>query len=161
MTSNPHDEARKLMSLGDGLPEPQQVWLRTHLQECAACRDYQEAAGQVVRALRSEPLAADAGLVRATQMRVHFHAARLREQRERTWLVAVACVGVGLSASLTVPLLWRLFAWMGAWAGVSSPVWQAGFVFFSIAPVLAASVVLLARGTHLAGGRGIRHRGND
>jgi len=161
MTSNPHDEARELISLGDGLPEAQQAWLRAHLAECAQCRDYQGAAGEVVRALRSEPVAADASLVRATQMRVHFHAARLREARQRTWLVGFACVGVGLSASLTAPLLWRLFAWMGAWAGVSSPLWQAGFMFFSIAPVLVACVLLLARGTHLADGRGIRHRGNE
>jgi hypothetical protein len=64
------------------------------------------------------------------------------------WLVGMACLGVGFSATLTLPLLWRLFAWMGEWAGISSPVWQAGFVFFSIAPALVVSVLLLVRGTH-------------
>ncbi len=149
MTRNSHDEARELIALGEGLPDAQQVWLRAHLDECAACRDYAEAASGVVRALRSLPLAADSRLVRATQMRVRFHASRLRETRERLWLVGMACLGVGLSATLTVPFLWRLFAWIGEWAGVSTLVWQTGFVFFFIVPALAVSVLLLARGTHL------------
>ena len=150
MTRNAHDEARELIALGEGLSDAQQTWLRAHLQECVACRDYEEAAGRVVRGLRSQPLAADSALVRATQMRVRFHAGRLRETRERLWLVGMACLGVGLSATLTVPLLWRLFAWMGEWAGVSTLVWQAGFMFFFIAPALVVGVMLLARGMHLA-----------
>ena len=149
MTRNSHDEARELIALGEGLSDAQQAWLRAHLDECEACRDYAEAASGVVRALRSLPLAADSRLVRATQMRVRFHASRLRETRERLWLVGMACLGVGLSATLTVPFLWRFFAWMGEWAGVSTLVWQTGFMFFFIVPALVVSVLLLARGTHL------------
>ena len=150
MTRDTHDEARELITLAGArdLSDAQQSWLHAHLDECAGCRDYAEAAGRVVAALRSMPLAADSRLVRATQMRVRFHASRLRETRERLWLVGMACLGVGLSATLTVPLLWRLFAWMGEWAGVSTVVWQAGFMFFFIAPALVVSVLLLARGTH-------------
>jgi predicted anti-sigma-YlaC factor YlaD len=149
MTRNPHDEARELIALGEGLPEAQQSWLHAHLDECEACRNYGEAANGVVRAVRSLPIAADARLVRATQMRVRFHASRLRETRERMWLVGMACLGVGLSATLSVPFLWRLFAWMGERAGVAALVWQTGFMVFFIAPALAVSVLLLARGTHL------------
>ena len=150
MTRNVHDEARELIALGVGLPDGQQGFLRAHLNECEACRDYAEAANGVVRSLRSLPLAADSRLVRATQMRVRFHAVRLRETRERLWLVGMACLGVGLSATLTVPFLWRLFAWMGDRAGVSALVWQAGFMFFFFAPALVVGGLLLARGTHLA-----------
>jgi len=149
MTRDAHDEARQLLALGEGLADAQQLWLRAHLNECEECRNYGEATNNVVRALRSQPLAADSRLVRATQMRVRFHAARLRESRERMWLVGMACLGVGLSATLTIPFLWRLFAWMGERAGVSTLVWQAGFMFFFIAPALVVSVLLLARGTHL------------
>lgn len=149
MTRSAHDEARELIALGEGLSDVQQTWLRGHLDECEACRHYADAANGVVRTLRSLPLAADSRLVRATQMRVRFHASRLREAREHLWLVGMACLGVGLSATLTVPLLWRLFAWMGEWAGVSSWVWQASFAFFWIAPALVVSALLLARGTHL------------
>lgn len=149
MTRNEHDKARELIALGDALSDAQQAWLRAHLDECEACRDYFGAANGVVHTLRSLPLAADARLVRATQMRVRFHASRLRETRERMWVVGMACLGVGFSATLTVPLLWRLFAWMGERAGVSTLVWQASFMFFFIAPALVVSVLLLARGTHL------------
>jgi hypothetical protein len=69
------------------------------------------------------------------------------------WLVGLACVGVGVSAALTAPLLWRLSAWIGEAAGVSSAVWQAGFVLFFAAPALVASVLLLARGTYLGESR--------
>jgi predicted anti-sigma-YlaC factor YlaD len=150
MRRDRHDEARELIALGRGLSDAQQAWLLVHLDECEACRHYAEAANEVVRALRSLPIAADSRLVRATQMRVRFHASRLREARQRLWLVGTACLGVGLSATLTVPLLWRLFAWMGAWAGVSSWVWQAGFTFFWIVPALVVSALLMARGAHLA-----------
>jgi predicted anti-sigma-YlaC factor YlaD len=149
MTRNAHNEARKLIALGEGFSDVQQAWLRAHLDECEACRHYGEAANRVVHALRSLPLAADSRLVRATQMRVRFHASRLREARERMWRVGMVCLGVGLSATLTVPLLWRLFAWMGEWAGVSTMVWQSGFIFFFIAPALVVGVLLLARGTYL------------
>jgi len=150
MTQDAHHEMRELIALGDGLSPEQQRRLQVHLEECAGCREYADAAGRVVAALRSVPLAADARLVHATQMRVRFHAARLRETRERTWLVGLACLGVGLSATLTVPLIWKLFAWMGEQAEVSSTVWQAGFAFFWIAPALVVSLLLLARGTHLS-----------
>jgi predicted anti-sigma-YlaC factor YlaD len=146
MTQRAHDEARELIALGEALTEAQQNWLSTHLAQCGACRQYEEAVTGVARALRSIPFAADARLVRTTQMRVRFHAARLREARERMWLVGLACLGVGLSATLTVPLLWRLFAWAGEWAGVSAPVWQAGFFFFFMVPALVVGGLLLVRG---------------
>jgi Flp pilus assembly protein TadB len=149
MTHSAHDEARELIALGEGHSDAQQAWLRAHLDECAACSNYEEAAHGVVRALRSIPVAADSRLVRATQMRVRFHASRMREARERMWLVGMACLGVGLSATLTVPFLWRLFAWMGERAGVSTLVWQAVFMFFFVAPTLVVGMLLLARGTHL------------
>jgi len=149
MTSSAHDEAWELIALGDDLSDAQRTKLRVHLQECEACRGYAEAAGRVVAAVRSLPLAADSRLVRATQMRVRFHAGRLREARERLWFVGLACLGVGLSATLTLPFLWRLCAWVGGWVGVSPLVWQASFVFIFIAPALGVSILLLARGTHL------------
>lgn len=149
MTRNVHDEARKLIAVGEDLTEAQRDMLRAHLGECEDCRGYSEAAARTVRALRSVAVAADSRLVRATQMRVRFHASRMRETRQRMWFVGVACLGVGLSAAMTAPLLWQLFAWMGELAGVSNPVWQAGFVFFWIVPALVVGVVLMARGTHL------------
>ena len=95
MTRNEHDEARELIAAGGCVSDAQQAWLRAHIDECEACRQYAETANGVVRTLRSLPLAADARLVRATQMRVRFHASRLREARERMWLVGMACLARG------------------------------------------------------------------
>ncbi len=150
MTRNEHESAQELIALtgSDSLANEQQSWLRVHLQACAPCREYEEAAGRVVRALRSQPLAADSALVRATQMRVRSRALELRHQRERMWLVCLSCLFVGLSAAVTTPLFWRAFEWIGAWAGVSHWVWQAGYAFFWIVPALVVSALLLARGTH-------------
>ena len=150
MTRNPHEQARERVALGEDLSATQQSALRAHLAECEACREFAEAASAMVRALRSLPLAADARLVRATQMRVRFHASRLREARERMWLVGIAALVAGLSATVTLPLAWRLAAWLGQSAGVSSVVWQTGFGFFWIAPAVVVSAFLLARGTHSA-----------
>jgi hypothetical protein len=146
-----HDQARELIALGgeETLSHAQQRWLRAHLEACAPCRDYEGAAHGLVRSLRSLPLAADSRLVQATQMRVRFHAARLQEIRERMWLVGLACFGVGLSAALTAPFLWRLFAWLGKQAAMPSLMWQAAFLSFCIAPALVVSALLLIRGAHM------------
>ena len=150
MTRNPHEEARQLIAMGGSLSDSEQKVLRAHLKECADCRSFADAASRVVTALRSLPLAADARLVRATQMRVRFHAAHVRESRERMWLVALACLSVGISTAFTIPLLWRLFAWIGGGADVTAPIWEAGFAIFFVTPALIVSLILLARGTHWA-----------
>lgn len=151
MTRNAHDEIRELIALGTNISDAQQSQLQKHLGECEECRNYQDSTGQIIRGLRSLPLAADARLVRATQMRVRFHASRMQEAQQRLWFVGMACLGVGLSATLTAPFLWRMFTWIAASAGVSSPVWQeAGFALFWIAPALVVGLLLLARGAHLS-----------
>lgn len=152
MTGISHEQARELVavSAGEPLSAAQRSQLHSHLEACPPCRDYAETVTRVVHALHSVPLAADSRLVRATQMRVRFHADRLRQAQERIWLTAVVCLGVGFSAALTAPLVWRLFAWIGEWAAIPGPIWQAGFLLFGIAPALVVSVLLLARGTHMA-----------
>jgi hypothetical protein len=154
MTRNVHDEVRELIALGDGISDDQQSKLRNHLRECAACSDYADAARGAVNWLRSQPLTADAELVRATQMRVRSRALELRQQQERIWVVCTACLFVGLTAAITTPLFWRGFEWMGTQAGVSNWVWQSGFAFTWVAPALVVSTLLMVRGTHLRSGAG-------
>lgn len=146
MNRNAHDEVRGLIASGGGLSDREQESLRTHLEQCEECRHYAQALNDVVRTLRSVPIAADSGLVRATQMRVRFHASRLHEMRQRVWLIGMACLGVGFSASLIGPFLWQVFAWLGQWAGVSNLVWQAAFMFVFVVPGLVVTVLLLGRG---------------
>jgi hypothetical protein len=61
----------------------------------------------------------------------------------------MACILVGLSASITTPFFWLGCQWLGEWAQVSRPVWQVGFVVFWVSPALVASMLFLARGIHL------------
>jgi predicted anti-sigma-YlaC factor YlaD len=146
-----HQQAQELIACGEhDLSPSQQAWLRTHLDGCASCRDYGQAAQQFVRSLRSVPVVADLTLVRTTQMRVRLHSRQLLQKRERMWLVWMSCILVGLSAVITTPILWRGFQWLGEWARVSGPVWQVGFMVFWISPALAASLIFLARGVYLS-----------
>jgi len=149
MIRNVHEEARKLMASGEGVGNAGPEWLRVHLEQCQECRQYAHGISQVVRTLRSTSFAADSRLVRATQIRMRFHAHRLQAMRRRLWLFGLACLGAGLSATLTAPFLWRLFAWFGAWSGVPNIVWQAGFMFFFLVPGLVVAVLLLGRGANL------------
>jgi predicted anti-sigma-YlaC factor YlaD len=154
MTRSVHERARELIALAGAndkdLSDGQKIWLRAHLQECIACRDYAEAAGRVVRALRSQPLAADSALVRATQMRVRSRALELQRQQERLWVICVCCVAVTLGTACTTAVLWRGFAWLGQQARLPGPVWQMGLVALGLMPAIVAGILLLARGTYLA-----------
>ena len=150
MTRNTHDEARELIALGEGLSDKQQAWLRAHLDECQACRNYAEAANGVVRSLRSVPLAADSRVVRATQMRVRHRAMELQRQQERLWVMCVCCVAVTLGTALTTAVLWGGLAWMGQQARLSGPLWPIGVVALGLMPAVVTGIVLLARGTYLA-----------
>ena len=154
MTRSVHERARELMALAGAndkdLSDGQQAWLRAHLQECLACRDYGEATGRVVRALRSQPLAADPALVRATQMRVRSRALELQRQQERLWVICVCCGAVTLGTAVTTAVLWRGLAWIGQQVSVSDPVWQIGLMALGLMPAIVAGILLLARGTYLA-----------
>jgi predicted anti-sigma-YlaC factor YlaD len=150
MTQSAHERAQELITLGQSLLPAQQTWLRAHLQTCPDCRDYAEAAGRVVRALRSRPLAADSALVRATQMRVRSRALELRRQQERQWVICVCCIAVALSTSFTTAVLWGGLVSMGQQARLSSPVWQIGLAALAWMPAIVTGILLLARGTYLA-----------
>lgn len=150
MTRSAHDEARELIAFGEALSDPQQTWLESHLQECASCRDYAEAAGRAVRTLRSHPLAANSALVRATQMRVRSRAVELRQQHERLWAISVCCVAVTVGTAFTTAVLWRGFAWIGEQARLPGPVWQISLVALGLMPAIVAGIFLLSRGTYLA-----------
>lgn len=153
MNFSVHEQARALLAAADleSFDRGQHAWLQAHLAECAACRNYQAAAGSVIRALRTQPLAADSDLVRMTLVRVRARALELRQQRERNRLAGAACSFVGVSAAITIPWSWRCLEWIGA----ASWLCQVGFAFLWIAPALIVSAVLLARGSHLA------HDGED
>ena len=149
MTWNVHDGIRELIVLGDGISGEQQSKLRTHLQMCAACSDYADAAQGAVQWLRTQPLTADSELVRATQMRVRARSLELRQQQERLWIVCVCSIAVTLGTTFTTAVLWRGFAWIGQQIRLASIVWQLGLLAVILMPAIVAAVLLLAQGTCL------------
>jgi len=153
MTPSSHEEIRRLIATSAGdLSEGEQALLHAHLQDCGACRDFAAATAEIVHALRGIPVAADRMLVLNTQARVRARALALRQRQQWTTLVALACPLVGLSAAITTPVIWRAFDWIGTHVGLSRPMWQAGFAFYTIVPALLVSVLLLLRGTHWPSG---------
>jgi predicted anti-sigma-YlaC factor YlaD len=152
MTPDAHERAQALIALADaqGLSDADRTWLDRHLGDCESCRSYADNTQEVIRALRSTPVAAGSSLVAATQMRVRLRAQELRRKQERLRLVWISCVLVTLSAGFTTLLAWRGWEWVGQQLQVSSLVWQVCFVLVWIAPVLMTCVLLLANGTHLA-----------
>jgi len=145
-----HEQAREILACG-GLDNEGTSWLRQHLQECHSCQEYAEAVSQIPSALHSISFAADADLVRSTQLKVRARAEQLRQERERLRLVWLSCLLLALSGATTTHLLWKGFNWIGELTQAPGPVWQLGFAVFWIAPALVISVVLIARGIHLGG----------
>jgi len=152
ITENDHVRARQVLAFAAAaqLPAADQAWLESHLEACDSCRAFAQDAGDLVRALRSIPVAADRTLVAATQIRVQLRARELRQRDERLWLVGVSCVVVTLTAVLTNLACWRGFTWLVERTHISAAAWPVAFVALFIVPALAASVLLLAQGTHLA-----------
>lgn len=62
----------------------------------------------------------------------------------------IAAAMVCAWATLTTPLLWAAFAWLGAAFSLSNLEWRTGFLFAWIAPTLTASLLLLGSGSHRA-----------
>jgi predicted anti-sigma-YlaC factor YlaD len=148
-----HEQARELIACSGAADanDESTAWLRRHLQECVECRDYADSAAQLASALHSIAFAADATLVRSTQIKVRARAEQLRQQNERMRLVWLSCCLLSLSGAATTPLLWRSFHWIGEMAQVPGPVWKIAFGLFWIAPAIAISIVLIARGIHFGG----------
>jgi predicted anti-sigma-YlaC factor YlaD len=147
-----HERAKQQLALGEPfvLTQP---WLQVHLQECAACRDYADGAARAIRALRSQPFAADSALVQATQMRVRARALELRRRRERLGIVCLCAVAVTLASAFTTAVLWNGFFWLGQQWRIHAPLSQFAMLAVGLLPAIVVSILFLARGTHLADSR--------
>ncbi len=152
MTTIDHERAHELMLDGriDEISAADRKWLESHLSDCVECSQYSASLDQAVSGLRLPAVMADASLVRATQGRVRRRALQMQSHTAAMrplWIAAaLACAW----ATLTTPLLWAAFAWLGAAFSLSNLEWRTGFVFAWLAPTLAASLLLLASGSHRA-----------
>ena len=90
------------------------------------------------------PIPVPPGLAERTQFRVGLRAQQLRQHQPRRralWIAAGVSWAAGVASA---PYVWRLFAWLGEYAGVPKLVWEAGFALWWAVPALVAAAVLLA-----------------
>ena len=152
MTRNLHQRAREISMAGriDGISAGDRQWLDSHLAGCAECARFAASLDEAIGALRLPAVMADSSLVRTTQSRVRRRAAQLQASSAAMRPLWIAAGLVCAWATLTTPLLWAAFAWLGAAVSLSNAEWRTGFLFAWIAPTLAASLLLLGNGSHRA-----------
>jgi hypothetical protein len=153
MSESLHERAQLLIAQErvEGISDSESTWLAAHLQDCSGCSEFAQQTSAALRALRTIPVALPAGLAERTQFRVGLRAQQLRQRephRRALWIAAGVSWAVGVASA---PYVWRLFAWLGEYAGVPKLVWEAGFALWWAVPALVAAVVLLAEHEKQAG----------
>ena len=152
MTRIDHERAHELAldARIEDLSAADRQWLHSHLAVCDECSRYSASLDEAVGAIRLPAVMADASLVRATQVKVRSRALQMRSQSAAMRPLWIAVAMVCAWATLTTPLLWAAFAWLGAVFGLTNLEWRTGFLFAWFTPTLAASLLLLASGSHRA-----------
>ena len=150
MTEHLHQRARELAMDAriDEMSATDRRWLALHLEECEDCSRFAASLDGAIGSVRLPEVMAGASLVRATQNRVRARAMEIDAHRTAMRPLWIAVAMVGAWATVTTPLLWAAFAWVGAAFSLSNMEWRTGFLFAWIAPTLAASVMLLGSGSH-------------
>jgi hypothetical protein len=152
MTNIDHARARELMldARIQDIHSRDGQWLDAHLASCAECSEFATSLDNAIAIVRLPAVMAGTSLVRATQMRVRHRAVQLQSQAAAMRPLWVAVAMVCAWATVTTPLLWAGFAWLGAAFSLSNIEWRTGFLFAWIAPTLTASLLLLGTGSHRA-----------
>ena len=157
MTEHLHQRARELAidARVDEMPAADRQWLASHLADCDDCARFAASLDDAIAAIRLPEVMAGTSLVRATQNRVRARAMEIDAHRTAMRPLWIAVAMVGAWATVTTPLLWAAFAWVGAAFSLSNMEWRSGFFFAWIAPTLAASLMLLGSGSHRAHWRAV------
>jgi hypothetical protein len=146
MNTNEHGRAIDLLTLRDveGISENDARWLESHLAECRECAGFEMALSGAQQAVRSVTVMASAGLVQATQNRVHARAEQLREHQARMVLIGVSfCLGV-LTSTLTAWIWWKCGAWVADKLGLPAGIVEPGVLLFWVLPAVAMAILLVA-----------------
>jgi len=148
MTHDAHERASRLLAQRriEPLPRIDEQWLSVHLAECEFCAAADNCLAEALSGLRTMQIGVPHNLASRTQLRVRLRAEELREQEPASrliWAVAAMSWILGLA---TAPLVWRGFAWIGAYTGAPKLVLQFGFVlWWGLPALLAAGIVLWRR----------------
>jgi predicted anti-sigma-YlaC factor YlaD len=156
MSNDAHARAQTVIRQGwvEDLTAAESDWLREHLGECDSCAGSAQTVQAAISSVRATAVTADGALVERTRATVQRKAQELREAQERRRMLVVMCLGSFISGGITLPLLWQVFAWLGAEISLTQPAWQAGFVMFVVLPGVLGAIALLRHRPDLAGMRG-------
>jgi len=153
MTQNLHQRAQQLFaqSLVEGLSRDDQTWLDAHLRECADCATQVASIRELLHALRTVPVSVPRDLAARTQLRVRLRAQESVQSSSSNallWIITAASWMLGI---LSAPLVWRVFAWVGAQLDLPKLVLEFGFVLWWTVPALIAVAVVLHQRTTIHG----------
>ena len=145
MSENAHERAQQLFnrSLIEGLSSADQLWLEGHLCECPTCAQQTAATQDLLRALRSVPVATPGDLATRTQLRVRLRAQEFAAASNSGTLLWIITAASWLLGVLSAPLVWRVFAWLGMYFNLPKPVLELGFVLWWAVPALIALAAVL------------------
>lgn len=145
MSENVHERAQQLFSqsLIEGISSADQLWLETHLRECPACAQQTASTQDLLRALRSVPVATPSDLATRTQLRVRLRAQEFASASSSGTLLWIITAASWLLGVLSAPLVWRGFAWLGLHFNLPRPVLELGFVLWWAVPALIALAAVL------------------
>lgn len=159
MSENVHQRAQQLFaqSLVEGLTRDEQIWLDAHLRDCAECVRQTASNRELLHALRTVQVSVPRDLAGRTQLRVRLRAqesAQSSSSNTLLWIITAASWMLGI---LSAPLVWRVFAWVGAQLDLPKLVLEFGFVLWWTVPALIAVAVILHQRATI---HGSRTRGN-
>lgn len=145
MSGNPHARAQQLFaqSLTEGLAPAEQTWLDSHLRQCEACSRETASTRELLRALRTLPVAVPHDLAARTQMRVRLRAQQAAQASDSKLVLWVLTAASWLLGVFSAPLVWRGFAWVGTQLNLPKPVLELGFVLWWAIPALIAVAAVI------------------
>jgi anti-sigma factor RsiW len=140
-----HERARRLLDAErvEGLAAEESNWLANHLAACEDCARRAASTEAVVRGLRSVSVALPPGLAESAKLRVHAKFEELNQRRSRNAALIAGCAVSWAAGVASAPLIWRIFAWLGAALNLPRIVWEIGFVGWWFVPAAAAGLVIL------------------
>ena len=158
MSGDPHARAQQLFaqSLIEGLAPAEQTWLDSHLHQCEACSRETASTRELLRALRTVPVAVPHDLAARTQMRVRLRAQQAAQASDSNLALWVLTAASWLLGVFSAPLVWRGFAWVGTQLNLPKPVLELGFVLWWAIPALIAAAAVIhqkAAGSGMVGRR--------
>lgn len=148
MSETIHTRAQQLFaqSLVEGLTDSDRAWLERHLRECAVCSADTASTSELLTALRNVPLNIPSDLAARTQMRVRLRVQQAAQDSNGNTLLWIITATSWLLGVVSAPLVWRIFAWAGAYLSLPKVVQEAAFVlWWTVPPLVAVGAVLYQR----------------